>query len=87
MQVQVLEIINTNVGKVRLTLTPSRITIKYPLEYPEDKKELVKEQCLSINKKMGPLTKSFRGHFFMSDRIIMSNDSQTENIVFKYKEL
>lgn len=79
-----LEIIERDIKVPRLTLTPTRTTIKYPLNFNDSTKQkieaLIKEKIIQIK-----ATKSWRGKFNKSG-ITLFNDSKTERLTFKFIE-
>lgn len=56
-----LEIIDQDVKEVRLTVTPDRITIKYPIGYDGDRLKI--EKLVNEIKNSFQVTNSWRGRF------------------------
>ncbi len=79
-----LEIIERDIKVPRLTLTPTRTTLKYPLNLEESIKQkiesLIKEKIIQTK-----ATKSWRGKFDKSG-VTLFNDSKTEKLIFKFIE-
>lgn len=63
--------------KVRLTVTPNRLTLKFPITLNNDEKEKFKEISLNIVKEISPITKAWRGSFY-NGIITLYNNSKNE---------
>ena len=57
---------------VKLTITPTRMTIKYPLNFPDDQKEKIEKMSRYIYDVVKP-TQSWRGTFFVNGIKLSAN--------------
>jgi hypothetical protein len=80
---QKLELVNVDVKIPRLTVTPERVTIKFPIGYSANDRENIINFSTRIVNEMQPVEKSWRGRFFTNDKIILSLDSNKEHKTFK----
>jgi len=78
-----LETIDVNNKDARLTITPSRVTLKFPNSFSQDEKDKLIEFSLEINKTMEPITKSWRGRF-KHYGITLWTDSNKQSKQFKF---
>lgn len=69
--------------KPRLTVTPTRITLKTPLTFTDVEVEQAKKLALNIAEKMGSVTQSWRGDFKQSG-ISMHTDSKGKNRKYQH---
>lgn len=81
-----IEIIEKDVTKVKLTINPNRITIKYPLGFNDKTKRNKIENFIlnEIDNKIKVLNKTYRGTFDEFG-ITLMNDNKQDKIRFEYE--
>jgi len=63
---------------VRLTVTPTRITLKTPIEFTQAEVEQAKKIALNVAEKMGSITQSWRGELQASS-VRLHTDAKGKN--------
>jgi len=78
-----IEEVTTTGKNVKFTITPDRITIKYPLNFSDDKTSLL-DFAKRIHSEIKP-EQSWRGKFLNNkyDKIILSTDCGKQKLIFE----
>ena len=78
-----IEEIITDTSGVKITLTPERISIKYPKSFPTEKKPIFLEFAKRIHNEINP-SQSWRGKFLHNDyeKIILRTDCGKQKLTF-----
>lgn len=81
---QNLEVISKDIKGARLTVTPTRITIKTALNFSQEQIDHLTKVSLDIAEKMGDVKKSWRGGF-KKNFIALYTDNKKEKQSFKFE--
>ena len=84
MDIEVIE--KDDLKQIRLTVTPTRVTVKFPYKTDTDIKANILAQIPEICEKIEINGRSWRGHFnFKTFCIDMQNESQSKNYKIPFK--
>lgn len=75
---QNFEQVSTDRKNIRLTVTPTRITVKTPLNFTQAEVEQAKKLALNVAEKMGSVTQSWRGELHTSS-VRLHTDGKGKN--------